>query len=108
MKRELARPYIMVDPEGTVQNIAMCDNYEEANQVARAVYGDAAFADEYKWLVQPGDRFRDGLFYTVDEKGNEEKAGYIPTEEEQITQLKAENNELTIAMADVIGGVMNA
>lgn len=91
MKRELAKPYIMIDPEGTVQNIAMCDNYEEANQVARAVYGDTAFADEYKWLVQPGDRFRDGVFYTVD--GDiEEPAEYIPTEEEQIIQLSAKNS----------------
>lgn len=107
MKRELAKPYIIVDTDGTVQNIAMCDNYEEANQVARAVYGDAAFADEYKWLVQPGDKFRDGIFYTV--SGDiEEPAEYIPTEQEQISQLTVANDELTVAMADMIGGAVNA
>ncbi len=103
MKRELAKPYIMVDPDGVVQNIAMCDNYEEANRVARAVYGDSAVADEYKWLVGIGDRYRDGIFYKVD--GDvEEPAEYIPTEAEQIAQLAQTNDELTIAMADMIGG----
>lgn len=104
MKRELSKPYIMVDSDGTVQNIAMCDNYEEANQVARAVYGDEAFADEYKWLVGIGDKYRDGIFYTVDENG-EKLAEYIPTEAEQISQLTQTNDALTIAMADMIGGV---
>ena len=30
---------------------------------------------------------------------------YIPTMEQQLAQLQAENAELTIALADMIGGV---
>lgn len=96
MKREFAKPFIMVDgrPEGTVKNIAMFDSYEDANHITRMVYGDTAFADEYKWLVQPGDKYRNGAFYTVDEDGNEESAEYIPTDTEQISQLTTNNQVL--------------
>lgn len=104
MKREFAKPYIMTDGDGTVQNIAMFNDYEEANQVTRTIYGENAFAEEYKWLVQAGDKYKDGIFYTVDEKGNAELAEYIPTDSEQISQLSQENAELTIVLADMIGG----
>ena len=106
MKREFAKAFILVDnsEDGTVQNIAMFNDYEEANRAARAAYGDDAFAEEYKWLVQTGDRCHKGIFYTVD--GDvEEPAEYIPTDSEQIFLLSNENAELTIALADLIGGV---
>lgn len=106
MKRELAKAYILVDKisDGIVQNVAMFNDYEEANRAARAAYGDEAFAEEYKWLVQAGDRYRNGIFYTV--AGDvEEPAEYIPTDSEQISFLRQENAELTLALADVIGGV---
>ena len=45
-----------------------------------------------------------GIFYTVD-GDMEEPAEYIPTDSEQISQLSNENAELTIALADLIGGV---
>ena len=106
MKREFAKPYIMVDnsPKGTIQNIAMFNDCEDANQITRAIYGDNAFAEEYKWLVQAGDIYKDGIFYTVDETGNEEPAEYIPTDSERISQLSQENADLTIVLADMIGG----
>lgn len=105
MKRELAIPFILVDKKenGTVKQISMFDNYEEANRVARAVYGDTAFAEEYRWFVQAGDKYRDKIFYTID--GDVEKpAEYIPADSEQINRLKQENADLTIALADIIGG----
>lgn len=58
MKREFAKAYILVDTmkEGTVQNIAMFNDYEEANRAAMAAYGDEAFAEEYKWHFLYGCR----------------------------------------------------
>ena len=32
--------YAMVDEKGMVQNVTVGDNYEEANRIARAVYGE--------------------------------------------------------------------
>lgn len=110
---EISYAYIQVDGVGTVQNIAMFENYEDANRITRAVYGDRAFAAEYRYAVRPGgiDRFHDGQFWHVKEYGIETEAEYIPTEQDKINLLQAENaqlrtesNELTLAMAEMIGG----
>jgi len=110
---EISYPYIQVDGEGRVQNIAMFENYEDANRITRAVYGDQAFAAEYRYAVRPGriDRFHDGQFWTVSEDGTESEAAYIPSEQDKISKLKEENaqlktesNELTLALAELIGG----
>lgn len=121
MIRELARAYIMIDGTGIVQNIAMFANPEDANRVARCCYGDSAYAEEYRWLVQAGDVCRDGVYYVIGEDGSETPAEYIPSDEENISQLQVENealkeetaelrtinDELTIAMADMIGGAIH-
>lgn len=72
---EISYAYIQVDGDGAVQNIAMFENYEDANRITRAVYGDQAFAAEYRYAVRPGgvDRFHDGRFWTVAEDGTETK-----------------------------------
>lgn len=110
---EISYAYIQIDGAGTVQNIAMFENYEDANRITRAVYGDQAFAAEYRYAVRPGgvDRFHDGRFWHVEEDGTEMEAEYIPTEQDKINELKSENmrlkaesNELTLAMAELIGG----
>ena len=110
---EISYAYIQVDGDGAVQNIAMFENYEDANRISRAVYGDQAFAAEYRYAVRPGgvDRFHDGRFWRVEEDGTETEAEYIPTEQDKISalqaenaQLKAESNDLTLAMAEMIGG----
>lgn len=120
MKRELSRPYIMLDGNGIVRNIAMFMNYEDANKITRAVYGDNAVAEEYKWLVSAGDKKKNGVYYMVGLDGLEEPAEYIPTEEEKINQLTSDNatlkhvtadlqstnDDLTIALSDVIGGAV--
>lgn len=80
----------------TVQNIAVCDNYETANQLARAIYGDEAIAvDTTQIPVAIGDVYETGNFY---------RDGVVispnPTEEQEIAALKAENAELLESAVD--------
>lgn len=97
--------------DSTVQNVCVAFSYEDANQVARAVYGDGAVAvDCLQYPCQEGDRYINGVFYKADGVTPIE---YIPTQEQQVAQLQAENQqlsqesqELTIALADMIGGVL--
>lgn len=95
MIREFAKPYIMRDGNGKIYNIEMHTSYEDANQFARAVYGDDAAADEYRYLVQIGDIKKDGVYYNVGENGELTEAEYIPSEEEQISRLESVNNTLS-------------
>ncbi len=95
MIREFAKPYIMLDGDGKIYNIEMHISYEDANQFARAVYGDGAAADEYRYLVQIGDIKKDGIYYNVDETGNLTVAEYIPSDEEKINQLQTTNTALS-------------
>ena len=61
------KAYILVDTmkEGTVQNIAMFNDYEEANRAAMAAYGDEAFAEEINGLFRQGTGNCNRIFYTV-------------------------------------------
>nr|DAY49575.1 MAG TPA: hypothetical protein [Caudoviricetes sp.] len=89
----------------TIQNVCVAFNYEDANRVARAVYGNDAIAVEcLQYPCEIGDKYIDGMFYKADGVTPIE---YIPTQEQQVKQLQQENAELTIALADVIGGVMS-
>lgn len=104
--------YAMIDEEGTVQNIMVCDNYEDANQIVRAVYGDNAIAvDCLQYPCSPGDKYIDNIFYTYvrDDEGNKteelKEIEYVPTQEQQVSTLTSENNDLTLMMADVIGSI---
>lgn len=90
--------------DGVVQNVVVAYSYEDANRVARAVYGDDAFAvDCLQYPCEIGDKYIDGLFYKADGITPIE---YIPTQEQQVKQLQRENAELTLALADMIGGAM--
>lgn len=85
----------------TIQNVVV-GHYEETNRVARCVYGDDAFAvDCTQYPCEIGGKYIDGIFYKSDGVTPVE---YIPTQEQQVEQLRQENAELTIALADVIGG----
>ncbi|MBT9778824.1 hypothetical protein GPL15_20300 [Clostridium sp. MCC353] len=88
---ELSKPFILIDETGLVQNIALFLNYEEANVVARTVYGNNALALEYRYLVQEGDIYRNGTLYNKLEDGTELPAQYIPTQDEQINLLQNKN-----------------
>lgn len=96
--------FAMISGE-TVQNVVVADNYEDANQVTRAVYGDDAVAvDCLQYPCQIGDKYIDGVFY---KKDGVTPIEYIPTQEQQVAQLQMDNDELTIAMADMIGGAIH-
>lgn len=89
----------------TVQNVMVCDNYELANYIARCTYGDAAFAvDCLQYPCGIGDKYHDNKFYRVDEEGNEVEIEYVPTEEQQVSMLQYEKDQLVVAMADMLGG----
>lgn len=94
---------------GEIKAVCNAENYEDANRVARCVYGDdaiAVYCNQY--LCKEGDKYIDGVFYEADGVTPIE---YIPTQEQEIAQLQAENKqlrretqELTLALADIIGG----
>ena len=90
--------------DGVVQNVVVAYSYEDANRVAKAVYGNDAIAvDCLQYPCEIGDKYIDGVFYKADGITPIE---YIPTQEQQVKQLQRENAELTLALADMIGGVM--
>lgn len=70
----------------TVQNVIVCDNYELANYLARAVYGDTAFAiDCLQYPCNIGDKYIEGVFYNIDpETGKRTEIKYVPTQEQQV------------------------
>ena len=78
--------------DGIVQNVA-CFNiggYTDANIMVREVYGEDAIAvDVCRIPTQAGDTYRDGVFYRVDEEGNEKELPVIATEEEAIENLQS-------------------
>lgn len=50
--------------DGEIKNIIVCDDYNMANWLAKAQYGDKGFAvDCYNYPCKIGDRFNDGVFY---------------------------------------------
>lgn len=98
--------YAMINNE-SVQNIMICENYEEANRITRAVYGEEAIAvDCLQYPCQAGDWYHDGRFWRLQEDGTETEIDYVPTQEQEVQSLRAENDELTLAVADLIGGVL--
>lgn len=74
-----------------VKNVIVCDNYELANWLARATYGQEAIAvDCLQYPCDQGDHYRDGIFYKVLEDGSEQKIEYVPTQEQQVQMLNME------------------
>lgn len=91
--------------DGEVKNIIVCDNYPTADNLTKCIYGDDAFAvDCLQYACGIGDKYHDGTFYRMGEDGSEKAIEYTPTQEQQVSALQAENNELTVALADLIGG----
>lgn len=100
MLRELCLPFIMIDGNNTVQNIAMFYSYQDANEISKAIYGDNAFAEEYRYLVHIGDIYKNGIFYNIDENGEEIPAQYIGTQDDKISQLEKNKFELEKELTD--------
>lgn len=87
----------------TVQNVVV-GQYEETNRVARCVYGDNAFAiDCMQYACERDDKYINGVFYKADGVTVIDR---LPTDKEEIQQLKADNTQLTVALADMIGGAI--
>ena len=78
------------------------------NHLTHRIYGDDSIAIScQQYIVSIGDRYHDGTFWVIDPETKEEvPAEYIPTQEQEVAQLKAENEELTLALAEIIGGAL--
>lgn len=96
--------------KGAVKGVCVSHSYEDANRVSRAVYGDNAYAVDCLYCpCQEGDTYADGTFYAPDGTARP----WLPTQEQQLAQLQAESEllrqesqELTLALADMIGGAV--
>lgn len=88
--------------EGEVKNIMVCENYPMADHLAKCVYGSEAYAvDCLQYRCMIGDLYHDGAFWRVDEKtGEEVQVEYVPTQEQQVQQLTAENEGLATQLTD--------
>lgn len=52
--------------ENVVKNVIICDDYTLANALARASFGDNAFAVESsRYAVGIGDLYENGIFYRI-------------------------------------------
>lgn len=81
------RIWAQIDPDGIVQNRAIFDDYETANQITRFTYGEAAIAvDINRWNVSIGDKYIDNTFYAPDGVTPRE---YIPDVEERLTAVES-------------------
>lgn len=89
--------------DGEIKNIIVCDNYEMANWLTRASYGDSAFAvDISQYPCSPGDHYHDGKFWRVDENGNEvEEIAYVPTQEQQVSILTGAQDSTMESLVDL-------
>lgn len=109
----MKRDFALVKPnpetgEHEVQTITLFGNPTEADMAARAIYGATAYAKESsQYDVQLPAIVKDGTFHNLktkemrDEQGKltyvrigDAPAEYIPTEAEQIGELKRRNEEL--------------
>lgn len=96
--------------EKEVKNVFVCDNYEMANYLARATYGDDAFSvDCLQYPCQIGDKYIDNRFYKSD---GTTLIKYVPTQEQQVEQLNRANavlqDELTnsqLALTELYEGL---
>lgn len=76
----------------TVQNVIVCQDYELANYLARCAYGNTGFAvDCLQYPCQIGDKYINGIFYSIDpQTGEPTPIQYVPTQEQQVKQLQAD------------------
>lgn len=123
----MKRDFALIKPntesgEHEVQTITLFGNPTEADMAARAIYGATAYAKESSsYDVQLPCIVKDGTFYNLKMKEmrgedgklthvriGEAPAEYIPTEAEQIGELKRQNAELKEVLdtlvLDTLGG----
>ena len=109
----MKRDFALIKPntetgEHEVMTITLFDNPTEADMASRAIYGATAYAKESSsYDVQLPAIVKDGTFYNFKMKEMREEDGklsfvrvgetpaeYVPTEAEQIAELKKRNEEL--------------
>ena len=84
--------------EEEIKNIIVCDNFETANWLSRAAYGDTAFSvDCLQYPCQTGDRYRDGVFYKVGENGVETVINPVMSTDQEMESLKATVDTLILS-----------
>lgn len=87
--------YALIDGE-IVKNIIVCDNYEMANVLARASYGNGAIAiDCLQYPCMINDKYKNGIFYHIDGQGNEVQVPYVPTAEQSVIALSNDIETMT-------------
>ena len=97
--------YAMIDDQGNVLNVAVCDNYELANQLAREVYGkDAIAVDCLQYPCGIGDKYINNRFYHVLEDGTMEEVQYVPTQEQQVSTLNSMMDDTMVGLAQLMVG----
>lgn len=88
--------------ENKVKNIFICENYELANQLARASFGDKAFAVEStRYATNIGDNHENGVFYHILEDGSLEEVMYIPTEKDNIVELHSKLIQSQLVLSEI-------
>ena len=79
MKREFA--LILPNPtteEHEGKTVTIFENPTDANMVAKAIYGETAYAVESTmWDIREPFIYRDGAFYNVEEKAKENEKGEV-------------------------------
>lgn len=91
---------IKPDASYKIENIIVADDYTVANQIAKAEYGINAIAIETtRFPLCIGDYYQNGNFYNQ-ETG--ERVLPVPTEEEQIKELKSLIEELILLQSDIL------
>lgn len=74
-----------------IRNVMVCEEYELANRLARATYGNDAFAVEITDVpARIGDKYQNGYFYRVNDEGGETRILPIPSTEIQLEELRAQ------------------
>ena len=89
--------------------VTKCDNPSEAGVIAQAIKGPTAYAVECNnYSLYPPTGYRNKRFYNVDEEtGEETEAEYIPSADSRLKTLQHDNEQLTIALAMLLGGESN-
>lgn len=99
----VAYKYAMILGEN-IENTALFEDYEAANNITKIVYGEEAFAVEIEqWPVAPGYKYKNGTFYEPDGNTVVEP---LPNPAKQVEELKRLTDDMTIVMADMIGGAV--
>jgi len=104
MNFALRQVYALVH-DNIVKNRFECDNYELANQLARAAFDGAIAVNTDRFATSIGDKYINGVFLTL--KGNKEdgteeyvECQYIPTEWDEINELQHKLLQSQLVLTD--------